>query len=106
MVLLVSGAMLLTACANPPTYIGTETTGEETTAEIPSFMPDDESLKTGFYGDKLHVNINGRTLVYERDKAGTGSLTPAAHPGGFTRETETEGVIRDVYSAKKYQDLS
>ena len=68
--------------------------------------PSDPAEKTGFYGDKLHVRTNGKVLAYIRYKAGTDPLTPETLLGSFIQETETEGVVWGVYSAKEYPDLS
>ena len=61
---------------------------------------------SGFDGDKLYVNIDGNTLVYERHEAGIGSLTKKTVLDTFYTATKIEGIIWDVYSAEEYPDLS
>ncbi len=61
---------------------------------------------SGFDGNKLYVNIDGNTLVYERHEAGKGSLTPQTVLDTFYTATKIEGIIWNVYSAEEYSDLS
>ena len=61
---------------------------------------------SGFDGEKLYVNIDGNTLVYERHEAGIGSLTPKTVLDTFYTATIIEGIIWNVYSAEEYSDLS
>ena len=73
-----------------------ETTGK---ANIP-YHP------SGFDGDKLYVNIDGNTLVYERHAAGIGSLTKKTVLDTFYTATKIEGIVWNVYSAEEHPDLS
>ncbi len=66
-------------------------------------LGDEES---GFYGSELCVHVNGQALTYERYEAGSGLLTPNAVLDSFSEETETEGIIWEVYSVEEYPDLS
>lgn len=61
---------------------------------------------SGFDGDKLYVNIDGNTLVYERYEAGIGSLTKKTVLDTFYTATKIEGIVWNVYSAEEYPDLS
>ena len=61
---------------------------------------------SGFDGDKLYVNIDGNTLVYERHEAGIGSLTKKTVLDTFYTATKIEGIVWNVYSAEEYPDLS
>ena len=61
---------------------------------------------SGFDGDKLYVNIDGNTLVYERHEAGMGSLTKKTVLDTFYTATKIEGIIWNVYSAEEHSDLS
>lgn len=61
---------------------------------------------SGFDGNKLYVNIDGNTLVYERHEAGIGSLTRQTVLDTFYTATKIEGIIWNVYSAEEYPDLS
>ena len=68
--------------------------------------PKTEYHPSGFDGEKLYVNIDGDTLIYERYEAGTGSLTKKAVLDTFDMETEIEGIVWEVYSTEEYPDLS
>ncbi len=61
---------------------------------------------SGFDGEKLYVNIDGDTLVYERHEAGIGSLTKKTVLDTFNTTTEIEGIVWEVYSTEEYSDLS
>ena len=61
---------------------------------------------SGFDSDKLYVNIDGNTLVYERYEAGIGSLTRQTALETFHTATQIEGIIWTVWSAEEYPDLS
>ena len=61
---------------------------------------------TGFIGSDLCIHTGGKTLLYEREAAGTGSLTPKTVLDSFTEETEWEGHFWEVYSTEEYPDLS
>ncbi len=99
-------------CSDGIVTMGEETEPEDTDWESgdepvwETEEPSDPAEKTGFYGDKLHVRTNGTVLAYIRYKAGTDPLTPETLLGSFIQETETEGVVWEVYSAKEYPDLS
>lgn len=61
---------------------------------------------SSFDGEKLYINVNGKNLVYERYELGVGSLTRNTILDSFDTETEIEGIVWEVYSAKEYPDLS
>ena len=61
---------------------------------------------SGFDGDKLYVNIDGNTLVYERHEAGIGSLTKKTVLDTFYTATKIEGIVWNIYSAEEFPDLS
>ncbi len=61
---------------------------------------------TGFIGSDLCIHTGGKTLLYEREAAGTGSLTPKTVLDSFTQNTEWEGHFWEVYSTEEYPDLS
>ncbi len=61
---------------------------------------------TGFIGSDLCIHTGGKTLLYEREAAGTGSLTPKTFLDSFTQDTEWEGHYWEVYSTEEYPDLS
>ena len=65
-----------------------------------------EEGPTGFIGSDLCIHTGGKTLLYEREAAGTGSLTPKTVLDSFTEETEWEGHFWEVYSTEEYPDLS
>ena len=64
------------------------------------------SEETGFVGSELRVQINGKTVTYERYEAGNRSLTPKAVLDTFSEETVIEGIVWEVYSTEEYPDLS
>ena len=68
--------------------------------------PKTQSHPSGFDGEKLYVNIDGNTLIYERYEAGVGSLTGKTVLDTFETETEIEGIAWEVYSTEEYPDLS
>ena len=61
---------------------------------------------TGFIGSDLCIHTGGKTLLYEREAAGTGSLTPKTVLDSFSEDTEWEGHFWEVYSVEEYPDLS
>lgn len=61
---------------------------------------------TGFVGSDLRIHTDGKTLVYEREAAGTGSLTPKTRLDMFSQETEWEGHVWEIFSVEEYPDLS
>ena len=61
---------------------------------------------SGFDGEKLYVNIDGQTHIFERYEAGIGSLTKKAVLDTFSTETEIEGSEWEVYSTEEYPDRS
>lgn len=61
---------------------------------------------SGFDGEKLYVNIDGKTIVFERCEAGVGTLTKKTVLDTFNTETEMEGIVWEVYSTEEYADLS
>lgn len=65
-----------------------------------------EKHPTGFDGERLYINIDGISLVYERYQPGTGDLTTKTVLDSFETETEIEGIIWEVYSTEEYPDLS
>ena len=65
-----------------------------------------DSEETGFYGSELRIQVNGKTMTYERYEAGIGSLTPKTVLDTFTEATEIEGIVWDAYSAEEYPDLT
>lgn len=68
--------------------------------------PETENHTSGFVGEKLYINVDGKTVVYERHEAGVGSLTKKAILDSFETQTEWEGVCWDVFSVEEYPDLS
>ena len=68
--------------------------------------PEVEYHISGFDGDKLYVDFDGNTLVYERYKAGIGSLTKKTMLGIFETNTAIEGIVWEVYSTEEHPDLS
>ena len=61
---------------------------------------------SGFEDDKLYINLDGNTLVYERYEAGIGSLTRKTVLDTFYTATKIEGIVWNVYSTEEYPDLS
>ena len=61
---------------------------------------------SGFDGEKLYIECDGNTLVYERDKPGVGSLTKKTRLDMFIYDTKIDGVVCEVYSTEEYPDLS
>ena len=61
---------------------------------------------TGFDGDKLYIECDGNTVVYERHKPGVGSFTKKTMLDLFIMDTEIEGIAWEVYSTEEYPDLS
>ena len=61
---------------------------------------------SGFDGEKLYVNIDGNTHIYEKCEAGIGLLTPKTVLDTFNTATEIEGIVWEVYSTEEYPDLS
>ncbi|MBQ3637609.1 MAG: serpin family protein, partial [Clostridia bacterium] len=61
---------------------------------------------TGFIGSDLCIHTGGKTLLYEREAAGTGSLTRKTVLDSFSEDTEWEGHFWEVYSVEEYPDLS
>ena len=59
-----------------------------------------------FDGDKLYIECDGNTLVYERYKPGVGSLTKKTMLDLFETETAIEGIAWEVWSTEEYPDLS
>lgn len=69
-------------------------------------MPKTEYHPSGFDGDKLYVNFDGNTYIYEKYKPGAGSLTENKVLDMFETNTEIEGIAWVVCSTKEYPDLS
>ena len=61
---------------------------------------------SGFDGDKLYLECDGNTLVYERHQPGTGTLTKKTMLDLFETETAIEGIAWEVWSTEEYPDLS
>ena len=61
---------------------------------------------TGFDGDKLYIECDGNTVVYERHKPGVGSLTKKTMLDMFIYDTEIDGVVCKVYSTEEHPDFS
>ena len=61
---------------------------------------------SGFDGEKLYIETDGNTLVYERYKSGVGSLTKKIMLDIFETNTEIEGIVWEIYSTEEYPDLS
>lgn len=61
---------------------------------------------SGFDGEKLWIECDGNTLVYERYKPGVGSLTKKTVLDTFIVDTAIEGILWTVYSTEEYPDLS
>ncbi len=59
-----------------------------------------------FNGEKLYIECDGNTLVYERYKPGVGSLTKKTMLDIFIVDTAIEGIAWEVWSTEEYPDLS
>ena len=69
-------------------------------------VPKNEYHPSGMDGEKLYVNIDGNTYVYERYQPGVGSLTQKKMLDMFETNTKIEGIAWAVYSTEEYPDLS
>lgn len=61
---------------------------------------------SGFDGEKLYIECDGNTLVYERYKQGVGSLTKKTMLDIFIVDTAIEGIAWEVWSTEEHPDLS
>ena len=61
---------------------------------------------SSFDGEKLYIECDGNTVVYERYKPGVGSLTKKTMLDMFIYDTEIDGVVCKVYSTEEHPDLS
>ena len=61
---------------------------------------------SSFDGEKLYIECDGNTLVYERYQPGIGTLTKKARLDMFETNTEIEGIAWGVWSTEEYPDLS
>lgn len=61
---------------------------------------------SGFDGEKLYIECDGNTLVYERYKSGIDSLTKKTMLDIFETNTAIEGIAWEVWSTEEYPDLS
>ena len=68
--------------------------------------PKNEYHPTGMDGEKLYVNIDGNTYVYERYQPGAGSLTQKETLAMFETNTAIEGIAWAVCSTEEHPDLS
>lgn len=59
-----------------------------------------------FDGEKLYIECDGNTLVYERHKPGVGSLTKKTMLDLFIADTAIEGIAWEVWSTEEHPDLS
>ena len=67
---------------------------------------DAECHVSAYDGEKLYIECDGNTLVYERYKPDASSLTKKAMLDMFIYDTEIDGVVCEVYSTEEYPDLS
>lgn len=61
---------------------------------------------SSFDGEKLYIECNGNTLVYERHQPGIGTLTKKTMLDMFETETAIEGIAWGVWSTEEHPDLS
>ena len=61
---------------------------------------------SSFDGEKLYIECDGNTLVYERYQPGIGTLTKKARLDMFETNTEIEGIAWGVWSTEEHPDLS
>ena len=61
---------------------------------------------SNFDGEKLYIECNGNTLVYERHQPGIGTLTKKTMLDMFETNTAIEGIAWGVWSTEEYPDLS
>ena len=61
---------------------------------------------SSFDGEKLYIECNGNTLVYERHQPGIGTLTKKTMLDMFETDTAIEGIVWGVWSTEEYPDLS
>lgn len=61
---------------------------------------------SGFDGEKLYVDYDGKSLVYERYKPGIDSLTKDTMLDLFIMDTAIEGIAWEVWSTEEHPDLS
>ena len=67
---------------------------------------DAEYHVAAYDGEKLYIECESNTLVYERYKPGVGSLTKKTMLDMFIYDTEIDGVVCNVYSTEEHPDLS
>ena len=67
---------------------------------------DAEYHVSSYNGEKLYIECDGNSLVYERYKPGVGSLTKKTMLDMFIYDTEIDGVVCKVYSTEEHPDLS
>ena len=67
---------------------------------------DAEYHVSAYDGEKLYIECDGNTLVYERYKPGVGSLTKKTMLDMFIYDTKIDGVVCEVYSTEEHPDLS
>ena len=61
---------------------------------------------SNFDGEKLYVECNGNTFIYERYQPGIGTLTQKTMLDMFETNTAIEGIAWGVWSTEEYPDLS
>ena len=61
---------------------------------------------SNFDGEKLYIECNGNTLVYERHQPGIGTLTKKTRLDMFETNTAIEGIAWGVWSTEEHPDLS
>ena len=61
---------------------------------------------SSFDGEKLYIECNGNTLIYERHQPGIGTLRKKIMLDMFETNTAIEGIVWQVWSTEEHPDLS